>query len=413
MAVLAVGDARSRLAPGRAARHITDAVAAEDLAGAAVCVVVPDATRKCPLPELLAAVLAGLGDRPRSTTVVVALGTHPPMTVPALARLTGPVPAGVEVVNHAWWDPDQLTLLATLDADVVAEVSGGRLAVAVPVRVNRRVADADVTIVVGPVLPHEVVGFSGGNKYLFPGVSGPEMIDASHWLGALLTSTAIIGRPGVTPVRALINRAAALVPGRRLAVCVVTDPGGDGLHAVAVGDPGEAWAAAVTVAADTHVRRLRRPVDRVLSVVSERYDELWTAAKGIYKVDPVAADGATVVLYAPHLRTVSATHGEAIASVGYHCRDYFTGQWGRYAHLPWGVLAHSTHVRGSGTWDPVAGERCRTTVALATGIGRAETEALGLAWIDPDSIDPATWAADPATLVVPDAGETLYRLVGD
>ena len=53
----------------------------------------------------------------------------------------------------------------------------------VEVRINRQVAEADVAIVIGPVFPHEVVGFSGGNKYFFPGVSGQELIDLSHWVG--------------------------------------------------------------------------------------------------------------------------------------------------------------------------------------------------------------------------------------
>ncbi|MCU4184345.1 lactate racemase domain-containing protein [Acidiferrimicrobium sp. IK] len=408
-----VGDSGSLLSADEIIDHLKTTMEKEALDGARVCVVVPDATRHCPLPLLLTALYHGLGGRPAEVSVVVALGTHPAMPEDALGRLVGPQPAGVSVHNHEWWDPAALVELGELPAREVRAVSEGRLDTAVAVRVNRRVAEADVVVLLGPVLPHEVVGFSGGNKYLFPGVSGPEMIDVSHWLGALLTSSAIIGRPGTTPVRALIDRAAALVPGRRIAICAVTEAGGDGLHALSVGDPEVAWADAAAIAARTHIERVAAPFPRVLSLVAERYDELWTAAKGVYKVDPVLADGGTVVLYAPHVRRVSETHGADIARVGYHCRDYITGQWDRFRDLPWGVLAHSTHVRGSGTWDPVAGERCRTTVALATGISREETEALGLVYVDPDSIDPDEWAADPATLVVPDAGETLYRLQGD
>lgn len=398
------------LEPASVAGYIAEQIGRQPLDGARVCVVVPDATRHCPLPFLLDSLLAGMAGRPASVTVLVALGTHPAMEHAALERLVGGPRAGVDIRNHAWWDEAAFSDLGEIPAGDVAAISGGRLEVGVPVRINAAVAAADLTVLVGPVLPHEVVGFSGGNKYLFPGVSGPEMIDVSHWLGALITSSAIIGREGVTPVRALIDRAAALVPGRRVALCVVTEAGGDGLHAVAIGHPEEAWARAASVASRTHVRRLDRPVSRVLSLVSERYDELWTAAKGIYKVDPVLADGGTVVLYAPHVTRVSRTHGEDIAAVGYHCRDFFTGQWDCFSHLPWGVLAHSTHVRGSGTWDPRTGERCRTTVALATGISGEETEALGLAYVDPASIDAGDWSQHPGTLVVPDAGETLYRL---
>ncbi len=393
--------------------HVRAAVGRQDVDGARVCVVIPDGTRHCPLPLLLDALYQGLAGRPAEITVVVALGTHPEMPVDALARLVGPHPQGVRVVNHEWWDPAALVELGRLSSDEVKAASEGRLEVDVAVRINRHVAQADVVFLVGPVLPHEVVGFSGGNKYLFPGVSGPEMIDVSHWLGALLTSSAIIGRLGVTPVRALIDRAAGMVPGATVGVCVVTEPAGEGLHAVSIGPPEAAWAEAAAIASQTHIRRVPRPVSRVLSMVSERYDELWTAAKGVYKVDPVLADGGTVILYAPHVREVSRTHGADIAKVGYHCRDYITGQWDRWRDLPWGVLAHSTHVRGSGTWDRAAGERCRTTVALATGISREETEALGLAYVDPATVDRAAWEADPAALVVPDAGETLYRLDDD
>jgi hypothetical protein len=67
------------------------------------------------------------------------------------------------------------------------------------------------TLVVGPVFPHEVVGFSGGNKYFFPGISSQEVINVSHWLGTLMTSAEIIGTRGITPVRAMIDEAVSLV----------------------------------------------------------------------------------------------------------------------------------------------------------------------------------------------------------
>ena len=76
--------------------------------------------------------------------------------------------------------------------------------------INRRLFDYDQVIIVGPVFPHEVVGFSGGNKYLFPGVSGPEVLNFFHWLGAVVTNPMIIGNKW-TPVRKVVDRAAAMV----------------------------------------------------------------------------------------------------------------------------------------------------------------------------------------------------------
>jgi nickel-dependent lactate racemase len=391
-------------------------LAAVDLDGRSVCVVVPDATRSCPLPLLLTAVHGALTGRVTRLTVLIALGTHAPMTEAQLARHLGH-PAGdraarypgMTVLNHEWADPATFVSLGVISADRVAELSGGRLRRQVDVQLNRAVVEHDVALVVGPVFPHEVVGFSGGNKYFFPGVAGQEIIDLSHWLGALITSADIIGTRGTTPVRALIDEAAALVPAETLALCVVARSGSGALHAATFGEPRSAWAAAAEVSAQTHVRYLDAPVRRVLAVIPERYEDMWTAAKGFYKVEPVVADGGEVVIYAPHITRISAVHPE-IEEIGYHCRDWFVGQWESYRHLHWGVLAHSTHLRGAGTWDPVQGERCRVRVTLATGIPEDVVRRAALDYLDPASVDVEASRADGETFVVPEAGEVLFRL---
>ncbi|MGY1773155.1 lactate racemase domain-containing protein [Blastococcus sp. SYSU D00813] len=416
-AVSTVGGPDGVLDDARVAGFLADCLAAEDLEGRSVCVVVPDATRSCPLPLLLSAVHGALTGRVSRLTVLIALGTHAPMSEAQLARHLG-YPAGdlaarypgTTVLNHEWADPDTFVSLGTIPAERVAELSDGRLSESVDVRLNRAVVEHDVALVVGPVFPHEVVGFSGGNKYFFPGVAGQEIIDLSHWLGALISSAEIIGTRGTTPVRALIDEAAAMVPAQRLAACVVAQSGSGALHSVAFGDPQAAWAAAADVSARTHVRYLDAPVRRVVSVVPEKYDDMWTAAKGFYKVEPVVADGGEVLIYAPHITRISEMHPE-IEQIGYHCRDYFVQQWDRFSHLHWGVLAHSTHLRGAGTYDAATGvERPRVRVTLATGIPEDVVRAANLEHLDPAAVDLAAAAADPDTLLVPEAGEVLFRL---
>ena len=396
-------------------RERLDAV---DLDGRSVCVLVPDGTRSCPVPLLWGAVHEALHGRVSRLTVLIALGTHARMGEVELARHLGyPLGEfedrypGATVRNHTWWDPDTFVSVGTISADRLAELSEGRFRhQSVQVRLNRAVVDHDVTLVVGPVFPHEVVGFSGGNKYFFPGISSQEVINVSHWLGALITSARIIGTRGITPVRALIDEAVSLVPCDKLAFCVVVQAGSHALHSVAFGEPSQAWAAAADVAAQTHIRYLDAPVRRVLSVIPAMYHDIWTAAKGFYKVEPVVADGGQVVIYAPHVREIAATHPE-INEVGYHCRDYFVKQWDRFRVVPWGVLAHSTHLRGEGTYDQTTGEEhLRVTVTLATGIPEDRVRAVNLDYLDPAEVDPDAWAADPDTLVVPRAGEDLFRL---
>ena len=416
MTAATTGGADGVLSEEQVVAFVREQLAAVDVDGRSVCVVVPDATRSCPLPLLLTAVHGALVGRASRVTALVALGTHAPMGPAALAahlgHPVGQVQArypGMTVLNHAWEDPTAFVSLGTIAPERVAELSEGRLHEGVDVRINRAVVEHDLALVVGPVFPHEVVGFSGGNKYFFPGVSGQEVIDLSHWLGALITSAEIIGTLATTPVRALIDEAAALIPRPTLALCVVVRSGTTALHAASFGEPRAAWAAAAEVSARTHVRHLDAPVRRVVSLVPEKYPDLWTAAKGFYKVEPVVADGGEVVLYAPHITELAATHPE-IAEVGYHCRDYFVAQWERFRHVHWGVLAHSTHLRGAGTYDPELGERSRVRVTLATSVPEDVVRAANLDHLDPASLDLAAAAADPDTLVVPQAGEVLYRL---
>ncbi|HST67672.1 MAG TPA: lactate racemase domain-containing protein, partial [Mycobacteriales bacterium] len=325
-AAATIGGPADTLTEEQVRAFVHEQLAGVDLDGRSVCVLVPDGTRSCPMPLLLGAVHEALHGRVSRLTVLVALGTHSRMGETELSQHLG-YPAGAfaerypgaTVLNHKWWDPHTFASVGTIGAERIAELSEGRFRQPVEVRLNRAVVEHDVTLVVGPVFPHEVVGFSGGNKYFFPGVSSQEVINVSHWLGALITSAEIIGTRGTTPVRALIDEAVSLVPGDKLAFCVVVRSGSRALHSMAFGGPVDAWAAAADVAAETHVRYLDAPVRRVLSVIPGMYHDIWTAAKGFYKVEPVVADGGQVVLYAPHVTEISSTHPE-INEVGYHCR---------------------------------------------------------------------------------------------
>jgi len=400
--------------PPEEVRQVAFAGLAElPLEGAKVLVLVPDGTRTMPMPLLFDVLTEALPPRVACLDFLVALGTHAPMSDEALSRLVGkPVVGGRwgdhRVMNHRWDDPASFATLGTIPAGEIRQLTGGRLDRDVTVTLNRLPLEYDHVIVCGPVFPHEVVGFSGGTKYLFPGIAGPEIIHFTHWLGALMTNYDVIGTKS-TPVRAVIDRAAALLPRPvSLVAPVVLHEGTAGIY---VGPVKDAWSAAAELSSRRHVVWLERPVKRVLSIMPEMYDDLWVAAKGMYKMEPAVADGGEVVIYAPHVTEVSHTHGRPLEAVGYHCRDYFTKQWDRFKDVPGGILAHSTHVKGLGTYDPATGvESPRIRVTLATGIPREVCERINLGWLDPATVDAEAWRLDPDTLVVPRAGEMLYRV---
>lgn len=394
---------------------VAEACATMAVDGKRVLFIIPDNTRSMPMPLMFRALFDALSARVARMDYLIALGTHPPMPEAAINRMLGLTPeeragryAGVGIYNHAWDDPAALATIGTLNANDVVELSQGRLSDPVPVALNKRVLDYDLLCVVGPVFPHEVVGFSGGNKYFFPGISGPDILNLFHWLGALITNYRINGTKH-TPVREVINRAAAMIPVEKRCFCLnVMKQDTKGIF---FGTPEEAWAPAADLAAQTHMRYYDKPFRRVLAMAPPMYDEIWVAGKCMYKLEPVIADGGELIIYGPHIHEVSITHGALIKRIGYHVRDYFTAQMEKFADIPGGILAHSTHVRGAGTYINGV-ESPRVQVTLATSIPEDECHAINLGYLDPASIDPADWEGreEEGLLLVPSAGEILYRL---
>jgi nickel-dependent lactate racemase len=187
----------------------------------------------------------------------------------------------------------------------------------------------------------------------------------------------------------------------------------EGLAGAYFGSAREAWERASALSSQRHIVWLDQPMKQVLSVMPPMYADLWTAGKGMYKIEPAVADGGEVIIYAPHITEVSVTHGRILEEIGYHCRDYFLAQPARFAQYPGGVLAHSTHVKGMGSYDAATGvETPRVSVTLATGISEARCRQINLGYRDPASIDVESWRGREAegVLLVPRAGEMLYRL---
>jgi len=413
--VIGQGNPHRKLSDAEIQTVVRDGIASLAIDGKRVLVIIPDGTRTMPMPRMFDLLAETAGARAAVLDYLVALGTHQPMDDVQLGGLVGREVRGgsaeaSRIFNHEWSDPSNFRRLGTIPAGDIRNISGGLLAQDVPVSLNRKIFEYDQLIVCGPVFPHEVVGFSGGNKYFFPGIAGPEIINFTHWLGALMTSCRIIGA-GYTPVRAVIDRAAGMIetPKACLAL-VVKDSGVAGLFA---GSPEEAWKAAADLSAQVHIRHVEKPFRRILSIMPAMYDDLWTAAKGMYKMEPVTADGGEVVIYAPHVKEVSYTHGKLIDEIGYHCRDYFTKQWDRFKEFPGGVLAHSTHVKGLGEYDAATGvETPRIRVTLATGIPEERCRRINLGYLDPRTVDVREWQGREAEgiLAVPKAGEMLYRI---
>jgi lactate racemase len=397
---------------------VQQGLAGQDFRNKRVLVIIPDGTRTGPIPLMMRALYRAFGHQVKQFDVMIALGTHQPMSEDAIERHIGMAASdrallrNFSVMNHEWYTPGTLATIGTVPAADARRITENIITDDVPVVINRQVMEHDHIVICGPVFPHESVGFSGGNKYLFPGVAGFDTISTFHWLSAMLTTMKIIGVED-TLVRRLIDKYASYVP--TPVTCVAFVVSEQGLHGVFCGDAVTAQRQASELSAQVHTLYLEKPVHTVIAHAAERYDDLWTGGKAMYKSEPVVADGGRVVIYAPHITEVSYTHGKALDEAGYHVRDYFAKQMDRFAHLPKVALAHSTNVKGAGTYDAdTKVEAPRVHVDIATRIPRERTERINLGYIDPATISIEDWQRkaqdDDGILVIPHAGEMLYRL---
>jgi nickel-dependent lactate racemase len=385
-----------------------------------VLILIPDHTRSIPLPFLFRSLVDILRDA-QQLDFMVALGTHPSLSEDSIHSLVGitaeernTIFKHIGLLNHEWDAPSALTSLGLIEQDEIKQVAGQSWHTSLPDEVNIRINKAalayDHIIILGPTFPHEVAGFSGGAKYLFPGISGADMINATHWLGAL---AGVVGTIGIkdTPVRAMIHAAAGRLKTPLTLVALVVE--GHELSGLFIGDYLSAWSEAADLSAQRHIRWVdaSRPFQRVLSCAPPMYDELWTGAKAMYKLEPAVAIGGEVVIYAPHLDAVSHVHGKYIYEVGYHILPYFLSDWDRFKNIPLGVLAHSTHLRGSGVMENGI-ERPNVSVTLASKISPEDCARLNLGYLDPAKVNPEEWKdrEGEGILYVPRAGEILYRL---
>jgi nickel-dependent lactate racemase len=382
--------------------------------GKRVLALIPDSTRSGPTGTIFAGICNALLPIVKELDFMIALGTHPIMPeekVNSLLNITEEDRktrfSKVRIFQHEWDKEEALAHIGTITDEEISDISGGLLHENIRVTLNKKALEYDELLLVGPVFPHEVVGYSGGYKYLFPGISGPEFLHKFHWLGALITNPKINGTKN-TPVRATINKAVSFLPTPTTLVCYVVQ--GKNLCGFFTGGI-EAWSSAADLSSQLNVKYVPRPFSTVLSMAPEMYDDIWTAGKCMYKLEPVVADNGTLIIYAPHVTEVSYTHGKALEKIGYHTRDYFAKQLDKFPDLPGGTMAHSTHVKGIGTFHHGI-ETPRVNVILATGISEERCRNINLGYMDWKSIKPEEYEGreEEGILCVHNAGEVLYRL---
>ncbi len=410
------GSAETVLDVQEVERICREALASLALRGKRVLVLIPDHTRHAPIDLFFRIIFDAIGHEVRALDYLVATGTHQAMSMERIYSHVGITPAEhagkyarVRFFNHDFANASALATIGSLAGREIATLTDGLFTQDIPVTINKMIFDYDHLLLVTPVVPHEAMGFAGGNKYFFPGIAGLSMLETFHWLAAVITNPVVNGVKD-SPTRRVINRAAQLITVPRTCFAFTINH----RHEIAclyAGDPEAAWSPAADCSAQLHIRYADQPYRCILGITPPIYEEVWVAGKAMYKLEPVVAEGGELIIYGPQVREISFVHGSAIRRIGYHVRDYFVKQWDRFRGEPKLILAHSTNVRGIGEFES-GKERPRIAVTLATGIPEETCRSVNLGYRDPRSIDLDHWrkGKGEADFVVEEAGQDLYRL---
>lgn len=389
--------------------------------GSRVLAIVSDKTRDDNTPDLFAIAARLLAARGiAKLDALIAQGTHSVMTsAEKLAKVGAKdltdIPNLQNIFDHQWGRPEELVLIGELSVERVREVTGGLFDQAIPLQVNKLLAPGlyDVVLIFGATVPHEVAGFAGGAKYFFPGVAGPELTHATHWLAALATIEKVIGRVE-TPTRHMIEAAADHIPAKVICFTTVvsrTDDDRLRTYALFAGDYRISLRKAAEVSRQIHIKYTGRKYKRVIAMLDPHYEDLWLGGKASYRLGGVIEEDGELVIYAPHLRCISDTHGESIERFGGYAplekvKELVASSGELQANLC--VAAHLTHVAYAGRTNEAGDVVLRYRITLASEVDEASCRRVNLGYLNPADFRLSDYEGDPETLIVHRAGRDLY-----
>ncbi|KYH32723.1 nickel-dependent lactate racemase [Neomoorella mulderi] len=268
-----------------------------------VVILCDDNTRLTPANLIVPAILrelAGGGVRKENIKILMALGTHRPMTPEELKHKLGAgVLTEVEVINHDFRNP------ATLHDFGLTENG-------TPVKVNRLVLEADIVIGIGSIVPHHIPGYSGGAKIVQPGICGEDTTAATHLLSVRTRRNmlGIVENKVREEMEAIADKA-----GVKYVFNTVLDPQGQVVKAF-FGDIRQAFRAGV----ETSRRVYGIPAPgRTPIVLASSYPcdlEFWQAHKTLYPCDMLVEEGGSIIIVTPCPEGVAVTHPEMLEFAG-------------------------------------------------------------------------------------------------
>lgn len=344
-------------------------------------VIPPDITRLHSNAGELTRILYELWDDANGTTfdILPAIGTHAPMTEAQTSEMFGELPKAT-YHTHQW--RTGLHRFGEVPSEFVQNVSGGKLDYSIPVAVNSRLVTGnyDLIISVGQVIPHEVIGIANGFKNVLIGAGGVEMINKSHFLGAVDGMEGLMGRTD-TSVRRVLNYAHTHYLTQLGIVYVMsvmdTDATGERvMRGLYVGDDAATFETAAELSRAVNMTFLDEPLSKVVVYLDPReFKSTWLGNKAIYRTRMAMADDGELIIIAPGLHEFGedAEIDRLIRKYGYRGTDATLSAVAENPELQDNLSAAAHLIHGS--------PEGRFSVTYATEhLTQTEIESVGYRW---------------------------------
>ena len=343
--------------------------------------------------------------------IMPAIGTHYAMTETELREMFGPdIPLSC-FKEHDW--RNEVRVLGEVPPEKIREFSEGALEYPMEVAVNTLLLDGDYDLILslGQIVPHEVIGMANYTKNICVGVGGSDMINKSHFLGAVYGMEKIMGRAD-TPVRKALDYAFKTFLGHLPIFFIMTVMGKQDeqlvMRGLFCGDKDdEAFQKAARLSQQVNLDLLDRQVEKMIVYLDPaEFKSTWIGDKAIYRTRLVMADGGDLIILAPGLKEFGEDpeNDRLIRKYGYKgtTRTLQAVEENEELQNSLGAAAHLVHGSSEG--------RFNITYCPGSGVSQKEIESVAYTYA---AYDEMVARYNPETLhdgwnTMPDGEEIFY-----
>ena len=239
--------------------------------------------------------------------IMPTLGTHLPLSEDELNTMYQGIPH--EIFKRHDWKND-IIRIGTISSEIIKEITEGLVDFPVHCEVNKTLVEGrwDQIISVGQLVPHELVGIANFNKNIFIGVGGKDIIDKTHFIGALYGLEKMMGHIS-SPVRKVLNYMGDNFTNQLPISYILTVRGVDKdeqivTRGIFAGNDEECYLRGAALCQEVNIKLKKKEYKKVITYLEpDEFKSTWVGNKAIFRTRMVVADGGELIILCPGINT--------------------------------------------------------------------------------------------------------------